>query len=322
MNMLFCAASPGLYFFFTTEAYPASFFPFPIEVDTIPYFSTCTNDNERETLKATNVCDRKTRADIVTMNAALSDIFLVNLPKAICKTYEPICMKQPNTVFLHMFDWFIMKYGKTTAEDCKDNWQRMTANWHPSNGSEPLAMRLFIGASYASVARYPMDDRDVINIGLQVIKCCGMYSKEYKNWIARENKTPAIIKMINSFKEYWANAITLVNQMAVPASQHGYSMAAMDNNASLALYSESLANFSAAYATTQESIKTQATSLASMQGQLTNIQQFCMNVGKQPPPNIYAPTQQQHTSNNCFGRCNGSGSGRGNCSGNFPQQPT
>ncbi len=119
--MLFCAASPGLYSFFTTKAYPASFFPFPVKVDAIPDFSACTTDNERETLKATNARDRKTRADIDTMNAAISDIFLANLPKAICETYEPIRMKQPNTVFLHMFDWFITNYGKTTAKDCKDN---------------------------------------------------------------------------------------------------------------------------------------------------------------------------------------------------------
>jgi hypothetical protein len=244
------------------------------------------------------------RADIVTMNAALSDIFLANLPKAICKTYEPIRMKQPNTVFLHMFDWFIMKYGKTTAKDCKDNWQRMAANWHPSDGFEPLATRLLIDASYASAARYPMDDRDVIDIGLHVIKRCGMYSEEYKKWITCENKTPAIVKTIDSFKEYRANAIALVNQTAVPASQHGYGMAAMDDNALLASCRKSLANFGAAYAAMQESIKTQATSLVSMQDQLTNIQQFCMNVNQQPPPNIYAPSQQQHTSNNCFGRRN------------------
>ena len=116
MNMLFCAASPGLYSFFTTEAYPATFFPFPAEVDAVPDFSTCNSDNERETLKATHARDLKTRADIVTMNAALSDVFLENLPKAIRQTYEPIRMKQPNTVFLHMFNWFMEKYGKTTTE--------------------------------------------------------------------------------------------------------------------------------------------------------------------------------------------------------------
>jgi hypothetical protein len=171
MNMLICAASPGLYSFFTTKAYPASFFPIPMEVDTITDFSACTTDNKRETLKATNARDRKTRADIVTMNAALSGVFFANLPKAIRETYEPIRMKQLNMVFLHMFDWFITKYGKTTVEDSKDNRQRMAADWHPSDGFEPLAMRLFIGASYASAACYPMDDRNVINIGLRIIKC-------------------------------------------------------------------------------------------------------------------------------------------------------
>jgi len=45
MNMLFCAASPGLYSFFMTEAYPSTFFPFPPKVDEIPDFSTCNSDN-------------------------------------------------------------------------------------------------------------------------------------------------------------------------------------------------------------------------------------------------------------------------------------
>jgi hypothetical protein len=115
------------------------------------------------------------------MNAALSDVFHKNLPKAICETYKPIRMKQPNTVFLHMFDWFIMKDGRTTTKDCEENWQRMAATWHPSKGFEPLEMRLFIGTSYASAACYPMDNSDVIDIGLRVIKHCGMYTKEYKN---------------------------------------------------------------------------------------------------------------------------------------------
>ena len=48
---------------------------------------------------------------------------LPNLSKAIRETYKPIHMKQPNTVFLHMFDWFITKYGKTTTEDCEENRQ-------------------------------------------------------------------------------------------------------------------------------------------------------------------------------------------------------
>jgi hypothetical protein len=138
-------------------------------------------------------------------------------------------MKQSNTVFLHMFDWLITKYGCTTTKDCKANWQRMATTWHSSKGFEPLAMRLFISAFYASAAPYPMNVRDVINIGLRVIKCCGMYTKEYKNWISCNITVPLIVKTIDSFKEYWADAIALVNQTAVLALQHGYRMTAMDD---------------------------------------------------------------------------------------------
>ncbi len=121
-------------------------------------------------------------------------------------------MKQPNTVFLHMFDWFITKSGRITTKDREENWQRMTATWHPSEGVKPLAIRLFIGASYASAAHYPMDDRDVIDVGLRFIKHCGMYAKEYKNWISRMNAVPLIVETIDSVKKYWANVITVVNQ--------------------------------------------------------------------------------------------------------------
>ncbi len=112
MNMLFLAASPDLYLYFTNKTYPSSYFPFPKEVDDVPDFSACTSNNERKRLKATHALDQKTRADIITMNATLSNVFLANLPKAIRETYKPICMKQPNTVFLHMFNWFITKYGR------------------------------------------------------------------------------------------------------------------------------------------------------------------------------------------------------------------
>jgi hypothetical protein len=321
MNMLFCAASPGLYSFFTTEAYPASFFSFPTEVDAVPDFSGCTANNAHEMLKLTHALACKTHADFVTMNAALSDVFLSQLPKSICETYEPIHMKQLNTVFLHMFDWFIGKYGKTTTKDREENQKRIAANWHPSDGFELLATRLFISALYASAASYPMEERNIINICLRIIKCCGMYSEEYKGWIARENESPPITKMVETFKNYWSKAITLVNQMASTAVQHNYSMTAMDNNATVASYGKAIANFRAAYAATQEMIKSQATSLASIQGQLANLQQFCMAVGQQPPNNIYAPAQQQCPFNSGRSRCNGGG-GRGGGGHFVPQQPT
>jgi hypothetical protein len=81
------------------------------------------------------------------MNSALSDVLLANPPKAIFETDKLIHMKQPNTIFLHIFDWFITKYRQITIEDCEGNQQRTAATWRPYNSFEPLVMRLFIGTS-------------------------------------------------------------------------------------------------------------------------------------------------------------------------------
>jgi hypothetical protein len=94
-------------------------------------------------------------------------------------------------------------------------------------------------------------------------------------------------------------------------------MTAMDNDASVAAYNDLFANFGAASAAMQETMKNQADSLVAMQTQLTNIQ-LCMNVGQQPPSSGYAPAQQQRTFTN-HNRHNGGGQGNGH---GFLQQPT
>ena len=103
-------------------------------------------------------------------------------------------------------------------------------------------------------------------------------------------------------------------------------MAVVKDNASIALYTETMSIFGAAYAATQDLMKSQAASLATMQGQLVNIQQFCMAVRQKPPSNIYQPTsnsyapaQQQRMTYSRGGRGRGRG-GSGLSGGN--QQPT
>ncbi len=164
-----------------------------------------------------------------------------------------------------------------------------------------------------------------------MIKCCGMYAEEYNAWIGMENAgqfaLPRVKQMLDSFKGFWSNAITLVNQTSNPALQHGYGMAAIDNNGgSIASYGKSMANFGAAYAVMQETVKSQTDSLAAIQAQLAGLQQFCMVIGQQqPPPNniYYAPQQQQcchkNSRNNRRGRGGGGFNGNG---GGYPQQPT
>jgi hypothetical protein len=176
-----------------------------------------------------------------------------------------------------------------------------------------------------------MEEHDIIDIGLRVIKCCGMYAKEYKAWIGMENTgqlaLPRVKQTLDSFNGFWSNAITLVNQRSVLASQHGYGMVAIDNNGgSIASYGKSMANFGAAHTVTQETVKSQTNSLAAIQAQLVGLQQFCMAIGQQQlPPNkkCYAPQQQQRHHNNSRNNRGGRGSGGFNGNGDgYPQQPT
>jgi hypothetical protein len=65
-----------------------------------------------------------------------------------------------------------------TAKDRNANRLCMAADWHPANRFDTLALCLFTGAAYAGCTGYTMADRNIVNIGLRVIKWCNMYAKE------------------------------------------------------------------------------------------------------------------------------------------------
>ncbi len=256
------------------------------------------------------------------MNAALTDVFLDALSLQVRASFQQSCLCEPKIVFVDIFEWFAGHYGKTTAKVCDANRQRMAANWHPANGFDTLALHLFTGAAYAGCTGYTMADRNIVDIGLRVIKRCGMYAEEYKAWIAREFKRPRIVKTFDTFKMFWVAKITLVNQMAVPASMHGYGMAVVNDNDTVVLYGELIANFGTVYAATHESVKSHSSTIALMQCQLRAMQQFCMALQQSnPPPTTYAPQQQQRGHHGSL-HCNTSGGTGGGYLAPAYQQPT
>jgi hypothetical protein len=186
MNLLYCAAPPDVYAFLATEAYPAAFAPFLPIVPNVPNYTECTDDNKHATVKATHPIDKKTRAVIVTMNTALANIFLEALSSQVRASFLQLRLCKPNIIFVYMFIfvdmcvWFVDHHRKTTAEDCEANLQRMAANWHPPKGFDTLVLCLFTGAVFAGCTNFTMANHNIVNIGLSVIKQCGMYAKEYK----------------------------------------------------------------------------------------------------------------------------------------------
>jgi hypothetical protein len=243
----------------------------------MPNFITCVNNNNHATVQAVHAHDKKTRADIVRMNTALANVFLEAMSSQVRAFFQQRCLHEPNIVFVDLFLWFVEQYGKMMAKDRKANCQCMAPDWHPANGFNALILCLFTSTAYASSAGFKMNDVNIVDIGLRIIKQCRMYSKEYKAWIACKSICPAITEMFDTFKTFWAAKITLVDQTAIPTSLHGYGMATVnDNNALVVSYGKSIANFGAAYATTQESVKTQGLTIATLQGQVNVMQQYCM----------------------------------------------
>ena len=83
MNLLYVAVDPGLYTHYSAgEAYPANDYPFPNDVEEVPSFSACNNDNNRATAKITHAVLLKTRNDLVNMNATLINTLLSLIPTA------------------------------------------------------------------------------------------------------------------------------------------------------------------------------------------------------------------------------------------------
>ncbi len=172
---------PGLYTHYSAgEAYLADVYPFPDDVDEVPDFSTCNNDTNRAAAKITHTILLKTRIDVVNMNAALINTLLGLIPTAFKLLYEQEWMMDLNPVFRQCFDWFVPKYGRTSAEDCEANRTAMAADWHPLMGFEVLTSRLFRGITFASLSGHPITDKDAVDIGVRVLNRTGLFAKEYK----------------------------------------------------------------------------------------------------------------------------------------------
>ena len=184
MNLLFCVCPRPIYGFFTADAYPDAFTPIPPVVDEVPDYTNCTDKNDHATIRAKHALNKKTRADIITMNAALTDVFLDTVSVRVRAAFQQRRLCEPKIVFVDMFKWFTKHYSTMTAEDRNANCQRMAADWHPGDSSDALALRLSTGAAYANATGYPIVDGDIVDIGIWVIKQCGLYPEEYNSWIA------------------------------------------------------------------------------------------------------------------------------------------
>jgi hypothetical protein len=112
------------------------------------------------------------------MNAVLIDVFLDLIPIAFKQAYKQKRMEDLNAIFREMFEWLVFKYGHTLAEDREANRTVMASEWHQPMGFELLATHLFRGATFEELAKYPINDDYIVNIGIRVLHRTGLFSEE------------------------------------------------------------------------------------------------------------------------------------------------
>jgi hypothetical protein len=238
--------------------------------------------------------------NVINMNSALINAFLDLVLVAFKQSYEQIWMENPNSIFCKMLAWFITKYPRTSAEDCKANRTAMALEWHPSQGFKLLVVLLFQGATFVNLAKHPIPNNDIVDIGIRVIHCTRLFAEEYKAWTTHGNNPTNTINFA-PFRTFWETNINIVSFTATLALQHGYGMNAVEDDASAASLTNAVSNFGAAYTAMQESLRNNNASINAMQGQS---QMLCNAIGNQPPAGMHQYPQQNST-DHCArgGRC-------------------
>ncbi len=138
-----------------------------------------------------------------------------------------------------------------------------------------------------NLAKYPINDNNVVDIGIHILHQTGLFAEEYKTWILCSNNATKT-NNFTAFRTFGADAVNIASFTATPASSHGYGMAAAKDDSSA--LTDAVSNFGAAYTATQESQRTNNKAINAMQVQ---IQMLCQALSSHPPPIMMSYQQQQ-----------------------------
>ena len=215
----------------------------------------------------------KSPNNVINMNAVLVDTFLGLIPNGIELLYEQERMMNPNAVFRECFGRFVKRCGRTLtlAEDRETNQTAIMADdRHPTMGFEVLTSCLFRDVTFARPLRSP-----------------NYRQRQFQQWRPHTQPHGTLHRRVQDVdhprqRPQQDERLHLIRNciihLSVPASQHGYGMAATDDDASTPPLADAVSKFGTAHAATQESLRYNT---AAMRGQL---QMLCLVIGSGQPP--------------------------------------
>ncbi len=107
INLLSVVVDPSLYTHYSADkAYPSTNYPFPNDVDEVPDFTACNNNNKTRNCQKSALISPQNVQHIVNMNAVLINTLLSLIPMAFKLLYKQEWMMDPNADFRQCFHWF------------------------------------------------------------------------------------------------------------------------------------------------------------------------------------------------------------------------
>ena len=212
-NLLFLVIQENIWSQFSEEAWPAE----PMEPkNNGPVFTNGMDAWAAAKLKNTWEYENKMANDSKEMNKALIECFISLLDSNYHVKFTREFIKNPAVAFKEVFRYYTEQYGSTDRDDWLKNEQRMKAEWHLSQGFHLLVNQLEEELLYGSMIGAPVDDKRVVDIGLNCVKRCGLLSTAYGEWITKEDQS------FEQYKEFWKLKCDLLCKTTQAAAQYGY----------------------------------------------------------------------------------------------------
>jgi hypothetical protein len=112
----------------------------------------------------------------------LKNIIINNVPEHFIVTLQHPITQYARVTPLQLMEHLWTTYGTITSDDLTTNYDRMTAPWNPPTPIENLFDQLKLGQEYAGEGGEPIDTRQLMRIGYNLIQQTGLFETSCREW--------------------------------------------------------------------------------------------------------------------------------------------
>ena len=253
----------------------------PVYPRQLPYVPAGTNAANTSTIVRRHTEDLRQWREFKNVNTVLKNQLLSALDDIYVRALKDRHVRYMNqsirTILTHLFD----NYSNITPLELKDNNTKMRATWDPNSPFDCLIKQIEDSQDYADDGGQPYTAEQLLCIAYTLVFKTGLYFKDCKVW----NAHPTPERTWDNFKTHFLNAQRLQGDQMCTTKQAGFHSNLAHHQALPATqppaeYQEALINLASSAATDCELLTTLATSDATINQHINQLNPSFTN----PPP--------------------------------------